>query len=92
MDKGRVAVEGVIDFDYEITLLTVRARGASGEIETHFCAPIGHLQVDGDYVESWQPQAMSAGALQRAREIAAAVTDNLGGSPKSARARTTPAW
>ncbi len=79
VDKGRVAVEGVIDFDYEITLLTVRARGTSGEIETHFCAPIGHLQVDGDYVESWQPQAMSAGALQRAREIAAAVTDNLGG-------------
>ncbi len=79
VDKGRVAVEGVIDFDYEITLLTVRARSTSGEIETHFCAPIGHLQMDGDYVESWQPQPMSAAALQRAREIAAAVTDNLGG-------------
>ncbi len=79
VDKGRVAVEGAIDFGYEITLLTVRARNASGEIETHFCAPIGHLQVDGDYVESWQPQAMSDGALQRAREIATAVTGNLGG-------------
>jgi len=79
VDKGRVAVEGAIDFGYEITLLTVRARNASGEIETHFCAPIGHLQVDGDYVESWQPQAMSDGALQRARDIATAVTGNLGG-------------
>jgi len=79
VDKGRVIVEGVIDFDYEITLLTVRARGPSGEIETHFCAPIGHVQVKGDYGESWQPQAMSAAALQRAQEIAAAVTCNLGG-------------
>src|SRR3569623_736925 len=79
VDKGRVIVEGVIDFDYEITLLTVRARGPSGEIETHFCAPIGHVQVTGDYVESWQPQARSAAALQRAQEIAAAVTGNLGG-------------
>ncbi|MBW8365774.1 MAG: formate-dependent phosphoribosylglycinamide formyltransferase [Rhizobium sp.] len=79
VDKGRVIVEGVIDFDYEITLLTVRARGPSGEIETHFCAPIGHVQVKGDYVESWQPQAMSTAALQRAQEIAAAVTGNLGG-------------
>ncbi|MGE5319181.1 MAG: formate-dependent phosphoribosylglycinamide formyltransferase, partial [Hyphomicrobiaceae bacterium] len=79
VDKGRVIVEGVIDFDYEITLLTVRARGSSGEIETHFCAPIGHIQVKGDYVESWQPQAMSAAALERAQEIAAAVTANLGG-------------
>ncbi|MDZ7585509.1 MAG: formate-dependent phosphoribosylglycinamide formyltransferase [Thiobacillus sp.] len=79
VDKGRVIVEGVIDFDYEITLLTVRALGRSGEIETHFCAPIGHLQVKGDYVESWQPQAMSAAARQRAQEIATAVTGNLGG-------------
>jgi phosphoribosylglycinamide formyltransferase 2 len=69
----------VIDFDYEITLLPVRALGASGEVETHFCAPIGHVQVKGDYVESWQPQAMSAAALQRAQDIAAAVTGNLGG-------------
>jgi len=79
VDKGRVIVEGVIDFDYEITLLTVRARGLSGEIETHFCAPIGHVQVKGDYVESWQPQAMSTTALKRAQDIAAAVTGNLGG-------------
>jgi phosphoribosylglycinamide formyltransferase 2 len=79
VDKGRVIVEGVIDFDYEITLLTVRALGRAGEIETHFCAPIGHVQMKGDYVESWQPQAMSAAALQRAQEIAAAVTGNLGG-------------
>ena len=79
VDKGRVIVEGVIDFDYEITLLTVRAPGASGSIETHFCEPIGHLQVKGDYVESWQPQPMSAVALQRAQDIAAAVTGNLGG-------------
>jgi len=77
--KGRVIVEGVIDFDYEITLLTVRAVGASGQIETHFCPPIGHVQVKGDYVESWQPQAMSAAALARAQEIATAVTGNLGG-------------
>ncbi|MDP3420117.1 MAG: formate-dependent phosphoribosylglycinamide formyltransferase [Thiobacillus sp.] len=79
VNKGRVIVEGVIDFDYEITLLTVRAVGASDEIETHFCEPIGHVQVAGDYVESWQPQPMSAAALQRAQEIAAAVTGNLGG-------------
>ena len=79
VDKGRVIVEGVIDFDYEITLLTVRARGALDAIETHFCEPIGHLQVKGDYVESWQPQAMSPNALKRAQEIAAAVTGNLGG-------------
>lgn len=79
VDKGRVIVEGVIDFDYEITLLTVRAQGHSGKVETHFCAPIGHLQVQGDYVESWQPQPMTTAALQRAQEIAAAVTGNLGG-------------
>ncbi len=77
--QSRVIVEGFIDFDYEITQLTVRALGASGEIETFFCEPIGHLQVDGDYVESWQPQPMSAAARERAREIARAVTDNLGG-------------
>src|SRR5512139_3185265 len=79
VDRGRVIVEGVIDFDYEITLLTVRARSASGEVETHFCEPVGHVQVSGDYVESWQPQPMSAAALKRAQEIAAAVTGNLGG-------------
>ncbi len=76
---GRIIVEGFIAFDYEITLLTVRAIGATGTVETHFCEPIGHIQVNGDYVESWQPMAMSPLALQRARAIAQAVTDNLGG-------------
>jgi phosphoribosylglycinamide formyltransferase 2 len=74
-----VIVEGFIGFDYEITLLTVRAPGANGEIETHFCDPIGHMQVHGDYVESWQPQPMSAAALARSREIAVAITSELGG-------------
>ena len=77
--KGRVIVEAVVDFDYEITLLTVRARNADAEVQTHFCAPIGHVQVNGDYVESWQPQAMSQAALARAQDIAKAVTDDLGG-------------
>ncbi len=77
--QGRVIVEGMIRFDYEITQLTVRAMGSNGEVETHFCEPIGHLQVLGDYVESWQPQAMSPLALQRARDIAKKVTDDLGG-------------
>ncbi len=76
---GRIIVEGFIDFEYEITLLTVRARSATGGIETRFCEPIGHRQVDGDYVESWQPQPMSALALERARDIALKVTDSLGG-------------
>ncbi len=79
VDKGRVIVEGYIDFDYEITLLSVRALNAAGVVETHFCEPIGHIQVKGDYVESWQPQPMSPAALARSREIAAAVTGNLGG-------------
>ncbi|SFZ70681.1 formate-dependent phosphoribosylglycinamide formyltransferase [Chitinimonas taiwanensis] len=79
VDQGRVIVEGQIDFDYEITQLTVRALAADGTVDTAFCAPIGHVQVKGDYVESWQPQAMSAAALQKSREIAKAVTDNLGG-------------
>jgi phosphoribosylglycinamide formyltransferase 2 len=72
---GRIIVEGFVRFDYEITLLTVRHGG-----QTTFCAPIGHLQVDGDYRESWQPQAMSAVALAESQRIAAAVTENLGGS------------
>jgi phosphoribosylglycinamide formyltransferase 2 len=76
---GRVIVEGFIDFDYEITQLTVRALGADGTVETHFCDPIGHVQVSGDYVESWQPHPMHPAALQRSRDIAKAVTDNLGG-------------
>lgn len=72
--NARVIVEGQVEFDFEITLLTVRAAGA-----THFCEPIGHAQVDGDYVESWQPQPMSAKALERSRDIARKVTDALGG-------------
>jgi phosphoribosylglycinamide formyltransferase 2 len=76
---GRVIVEGFVDFDYEITQLTVRARGADGTIGTHFCAPIGHLQVHGDYVESWQPQPMSEQAAAAARDYARQVTGNLGG-------------
>ncbi|KNZ31106.1 MAG: phosphoribosylglycinamide formyltransferase [Methylibium sp. NZG] len=79
VSHGRVIVEGFIAFDYEITLLTVRALGADGSVQTHFCDPIGHIQVQGDYVESWQPHPMRPAALQRAREIARAVTDNLGG-------------
>ena len=76
---GRVIVEGFIDFDYEITQLTVRSLGADGQVETHFCDPIGHVQVSGDYVESWQPHPMTPAALQKSRDIAKAVTDNLGG-------------
>jgi len=79
VSHGRVIVEGFIDFDYEITLLTVRAPGADGTIETHFCEPIGHKQVAGDYVESWQPHPMPPAALEKARQIAAAVTADLGG-------------
>ena len=79
VSHGRVIVEGFIAFDYEITQLTVRALGADGSVETHFCEPIGHVQVQGDYVESWQPHAMHPKALARSREIAKAVTDNLGG-------------
>lgn len=83
VSHNRVIVEEMIDFDYEITQLTVRALSykdnAQGEVQTHFCEPIGHRQEQGDYVESWQPQPMSLKALQRAREIAEAVTGNLGG-------------
>jgi len=79
VSTGRIIVEAMIKFDYEITLLTVRAKNAAGGIDTHFCAPIGHLQVKGDYVESWQPQAMSEVALQKAQHIAHQVTSNLGG-------------
>ena len=75
---GRIIVEGFIDFDYEITQLTVRALGADGQIQTHFCDPIGHVQVSGDYVESWQPHPMTATALAESRRIAKAVTDDLG--------------
>jgi phosphoribosylglycinamide formyltransferase 2 len=79
VEQARVIVEGRIDFDFEITLLTVRARDAEGEVVTAFCDPIGHRQVKGDYVESWQPQGMAPGALKQAREIGRAVTDALGG-------------
>ena len=79
VEQPRVIVEGKIEFDFEITLLTVRSKGAGGEIETSFCAPIGHRQVKGDYVESWQPQAMSPAALASAQDIAAKVTGELGG-------------
>lgn len=81
VDAGRVIVEGFIDFDYEITLLTVRvAQGEGATTQTHFCEPIGHVQVAGDYVESWQPQAMSPVALERSQDIARKVTEALGGS------------
>ncbi len=76
---SHVIVEGFVDFDYEITLLTVRAPGPDGAIATSFCAPIGHVQVNGDYVESWQPQPMSRVALKLARDMAARVTAELGG-------------
>ncbi|MDR5778942.1 formate-dependent phosphoribosylglycinamide formyltransferase [Caballeronia sp. LZ065] len=80
VNHGRVIVEGFVDFEYEITLLTVRAADpASGATQTYFCEPVGHVQVAGDYVESWQPQAMSPVALERAREVAAQVTAALGG-------------
>jgi phosphoribosylglycinamide formyltransferase 2 len=79
VDAGRVIAEGFIDFDYEITLLTVRSLGADGEVITSFCDPIGHKQVQGDYVESWQPHPMQPLALERSRDIAAKVTGNLGG-------------
>jgi phosphoribosylglycinamide formyltransferase 2 len=77
--EAKVIVEGRIAFDYEITLLTVRSLDAAGEVQTSFCAPVGHRQVKGDYVESWQPQAMSALALERARDMAGKVTAALGG-------------
>ena len=79
VDSGRVIVEGFIDFDYEITLLTVRAIGADGQVATQFCEPIGHVQVQGDYVESWQPARMQPQALANAQDIARKVTANLGG-------------
>jgi phosphoribosylglycinamide formyltransferase 2 len=77
--QSKVIVEGLVPFEYEITQLTVRAVGASANVETYFCEPIGHVQVHGDYVESWQPQPMSKLALERSRAIAKAVTDELGG-------------
>jgi phosphoribosylglycinamide formyltransferase 2 len=78
VETARVIVEGRIDFDFEITLLTVRSL-RDGQVITDFCAPIGHRQVKGDYVESWQPQAMSPAALASAQDIGRKVTDALGG-------------
>ena len=78
-DTGKVIVEGKVEFDFEITLLTVRALNAEGVAQTYFCEPIGHVQENGDYRESWQPQAMSDKALQSAQQIAAKVTEALGG-------------
>ncbi|WP_420473409.1 formate-dependent phosphoribosylglycinamide formyltransferase [Noviherbaspirillum sp. ST9] len=78
VDAGRVIVEGFIDFDYEITQLTVRAM-KDDAVVTHFCEPIGHVQEKGDYIESWQPHPMPAIALEKSREIARKVTDELGG-------------
>jgi phosphoribosylglycinamide formyltransferase 2 len=79
VSHGRVIVEGFIDFDYEITLLTVRAPDSAGVVQTQFCEPIGHVQVSGDYVESWQPHPMAPAALQLAQQIARTVTADLGG-------------
>ncbi len=79
VNLGVVIVEGQIDFDYEITLLTVRAKNTTGEVQTYFCEPIGHVQKSGDYVESWQPQVMTSRALKNAQSIAKTITDALGG-------------
>jgi len=79
VDTGKVIVEAKIDFDFEITLLTVRALNQHGEVETHFCAPIGHVQESGDYRESWQPQAMSAAAIKASHDIAFKITNEIAG-------------
>lgn len=79
VNRGRVIVEEMIPFEYEITQLTVRAVDSDGQVATYFCDPIGHIQQQGDYVESWQPQPMSEAARGKARDIAQAITANLGG-------------
>jgi phosphoribosylglycinamide formyltransferase 2 len=79
VQNQRIIVEGKIDFDYEITLLTIRSVLPSGEMGISFCEPIGHLQLQGDYVESWQPQPMESLALEKAKQIAGAIVENLGG-------------
>jgi phosphoribosylglycinamide formyltransferase 2 len=79
VDQGVVIAEGLIDFDYEITLLTVRSKDSNGEVCTKFCDPIGHHQESGDYIESFQPQPMSEAALEKAKKIAKTITDSLGG-------------
>ena len=78
-DTGKVIVESKVEFDFEITLLTVRALNAEGQVSTYFCEPIGHRQEDGDYRESWQPQPMSAAAIELSQQIAGKVTEALGG-------------
>jgi phosphoribosylglycinamide formyltransferase 2 len=79
VNTGKVIVEAKVDFDFEITLLTVRAANSEGNIQTYFCEPIGHVQENGDYRESWQPQAMTELALKTAQDIAYKVTDALEG-------------
>jgi phosphoribosylglycinamide formyltransferase 2 len=79
VDQGVVIAEGLIDFDYEITLLTVRSKDSNGEVCTKFCDPIGHHQESGDYIESFQPQPMSEIALEKSKKIAKTITDSLGG-------------
>ena len=79
VDTGKVIVEAKIDFDFEITLLTVRALDDNGAVQTYFCAPIGHRQENGDYRESWQPQAMNAASLALSQDIALKVTQEIGG-------------
>jgi phosphoribosylglycinamide formyltransferase 2 len=79
VDQGVVIAEGLIDFDYEITLLTVRSKDSNGEVCTKFCDPIGHHQENGDYIESFQPQPMSEAALEKSKKIAKKITDSLGG-------------
>jgi phosphoribosylglycinamide formyltransferase 2 len=79
VNTGKVIVEAKIDFEYEITLLTVRARNECGDIETYFCSPIGHVQENGDYRESWQPQAMSSTALKASQGIAFKITNEIAG-------------
>lgn len=78
-DTGKVIVEAKVEFDFEITLLTVRAMNVKGQVETYFCQPIGHRQENGDYRESWQPQPMSAKAIEASQLIAGKVTEALGG-------------
>ena len=79
VDQGVVIAESLIDFDYEITLLTVRSKDLNGEVCTKFCDPIGHHQENGDYIESFQPQPMSKAALEKSKNIAKSITDSLGG-------------
>jgi len=79
VDTGKVIVEAKIDFDFEITLLTVRALNELGIVQTYFCAPIGHVQEAGDYRESWQPQTMSVASLKLSQDIAFKVTNEIGG-------------